>query len=311
MRFQARDGRLLQAIYKYDGVLARRQLMEMFWSNSSARAMEKRLAKLHQTGYIAWPTLEQRRTRPIPESILWLDWRGILWVAGRSGISIPAPSHGNENQMRKLEKRLREKGIHWVREPLWAQLGHDLAVVDFRLRMEKAVRRFPGISLEEWVNESAFRRKPDIIEYELRRNGGVRQVRKKMIPDGYFAIDIFDGKYRLHEGAARARFLLEVDMATHDNPSFCKEKVLPGIAYILSSSYQRRFGDNSGRWLIVTTGERRLLNLKRQVEAEAGEGASIFYFTTFDQVRPDTILSAPIWKRGGDTEQHKLFKFLD
>ncbi len=110
MRFQERDGELLQAIYEYDGVLARRQLMELFWPNRSARAMEKRLAKLHQMGYIAWPTLEQRRTRPIPESIVWLDWKGIAWIAGRSGMSIPSPASKNENQMRILEKRLREKG---------------------------------------------------------------------------------------------------------------------------------------------------------------------------------------------------------
>ncbi len=139
----------------------------------------------------------------------------------------------------------------------------------------------------------------------------LRHVRKKVIPDGYFAIDILDGRYRIRGDATRARFLLEVDMASHDNPSFGKEKVLPGIAYILSSAFRKRFGDNSGRWLIITTGERRLLNLKRQVEAEAGEGASIFYFTTFDQVRPETILSAPIWHRGGDSDQHKLFGFLD
>ena len=226
MRFQERDGELLQAIYRYDGVLARRQLMELFWPNRSVRAMEKRLAKLHQMGYIAWPTLAQRRTRPIPESIVWLDWKGIAWIAGRSGISVPMPARTNENQMRKLVKGLREKGIHWVREPLWTQLGHDLAVVDFHLHMEKAVSQFPGISLEEWVNESTFRIKPDIVEYELRKNGGVQHVRKKVIPDGYFAIDILDGRYRIRGDATRARFLVEVDMASHDNPSFGKEKVI-------------------------------------------------------------------------------------
>jgi len=31
MRFQSRDGEMIQAIHKYDGVLARRQIKNLFW----------------------------------------------------------------------------------------------------------------------------------------------------------------------------------------------------------------------------------------------------------------------------------------
>ena len=305
MRFQVRDGELLQTIYEHGGVMARRQLMELFWPDRSSRAMEKRLAKLHQRLYIAWPTLGQRRTRPIPEPIVWLGWQGILWIAGQQGISAAVPNGENENQMRKLEKSLREKGIRWLREPRWAQLTHDLKIVDFRLCVEQAVKLNPAITLEEWVNESEFHANPDVVEYEVKTNGHVKRVHKKVIPDGYFAI--IDGGHRSKGTSARSRFLLEIDMANHDNPSFGREKVLPGIAYLLSPAYRQRFGDNSGRWLVVTTGERRLSNLKRQAEKVTSGDASSFYFTTFDQIRPETIFSISIWYRGGDEDRHKLF----
>ena len=56
MRFQARDYEILKAIYESDGVLAKRQLQQLFWSGMTPRAMEKRLAKLYYEGYLAWPS---------------------------------------------------------------------------------------------------------------------------------------------------------------------------------------------------------------------------------------------------------------
>ena len=55
MRFQTRDGEILQAIYEYGGLLAGRHLQEMFWPDKSLRAMQKRLSELFTNGYIARP----------------------------------------------------------------------------------------------------------------------------------------------------------------------------------------------------------------------------------------------------------------
>jgi hypothetical protein len=46
LRFQPRDEEILNMIYEYGGVVAKRQLKEVFWPNKTDRAMEKRLAKL-------------------------------------------------------------------------------------------------------------------------------------------------------------------------------------------------------------------------------------------------------------------------
>ena len=102
--------------------------------------------------------------------------------------------------------------------------------------------------------------------------------------------------------------MLELDRATEDNPRFAREKVRPGLAYLRSKAYKDRFGFQTGRWLVVTTGERRMQNMKHQAELAIGTDARVFYFTTYGQIRPDTLLTAPIWYRGGDDHPCPLFR---
>ena len=80
----------------------------------------------------------------------------------------------------------------------------------------------------------------------------------------------------------------------------------PGLAYLRSEAYRQRFGYGSGRWLVVTTGARRMHNLKCQAERVAGQEAKVFYFTA-EKVRPETVLTGPIWWRGGAVQPCALF----
>jgi hypothetical protein len=306
MRFQKRDGAILTAIYEYDGVLARRHLKRLFWPDATLRAMQKRLAKLIGSGYLAKPTPHQRRTQPIPEPVYWLGWKGIIWVAGQYDVVVDPPANQGENQMRKLAKNLRDQGIRWLREPRWIQLAHDLAVVDFRMAVEKAVNELPALNLEEWKHESEFRCDGDAVAYKTTgRDGMVKQMEKRVYPDSYFVIV---DERRLAQGLlARARFLLELDNATHPNERFGREKVVPGVAYINSPEYKARFGDNSGRWLVVTTGEVRMSNLMDQVQRVTRGGATLFLFTTFDKSQSGNVLTKHIWRQEGKEEPIPLF----
>jgi len=56
--------------------------------------------------------------------------------------------------------------------------------------------------------------------------------------------------------------------------------------------------------LTVTTGEKRLDNLRRLTEE--AEGKVKFWFTTFDQLTPETVLTAPIWQVASLPEPKKL-----
>jgi hypothetical protein len=299
-RFQARDASILQVLHGYDGVLAKRQIKDLFWPQASLQAMERRLSLLFQAGYINMPSIEQRRINPIPEPIVWLDWKGILFIAAEIGLQAQEPKTINENQSRRIEKQMREAGLRWQREPRWSQLAHDIAVNDFRLAVEAAAKKWPSITLESWTPEGEFLSNMDVIS--LTGEGRQKGVR----PDGFFVIQ--DHMRPINNSPAKARFLLELDFSTHPLARFGRDKAKPGLAYIRSQEYRERFGFNSGRWLVVCKSKTRLSNLKRQTEAVLGNQCKVFLFTTIDQVTPETVLTKPIWLKASTNEYVKLIE---
>lgn len=298
MRFQERDGELLLAVQNLDGVVARRHLKYLFWPDKTWRAMERRLSLLKAGGYIEWPSLEQRKTYPVPEPVVWLGWKGAFYLAGRAGIQIEKPPKINEYHLRKFERDLRERGLHWLREPRWIQLKHDLTVIDLRFWVKNSLHAVGNLELEEWVNESAFRIKTDTIEFEYKKTSDKDiwvMKRRGVRPDGFFTI--IDKERMGKTNAYTARFLLEVDMATHDNFSFGVEKAAAGVAYVQSHQFRERFGSNVANWLVVTTGDIRMKNLIKQTKERALEYSRMFYFTKMDYMPKHNFFLDPIWKK--------------
>jgi len=309
MHFQERDGQIISAIHQYDGVLSRRQIKAMFWPKATTQAMERRLSLLFHNCFLNWPDPDQRRTKPIPEPLVWLGWRGILYVASRIGIEVHEPTKDGENQIRLLEKNLRKSGLSWKREPRWSQLAHDIAVNDFRMIVERAVRKWPSLTLETWLPEGEFFSKMDVISVPYTDPRGEKKSRRKGIrPDGFFIL--VDHLRQIKNSPARGRFLLEFDNGNHPLNRFGRDKAVPGVQYLRSKAYKQRFGFNSGRWLVVCNSKQRLHNLKTQTEKMVGQDASIFLFTTMDQARPETVLNAPIWLRGGSAKMERLVKTI-
>ena len=257
---------------RFDGVLSDEQIKRMFFTGMSQLQFRMRL--LYQNGYVARP--DRRRRASIPRMVFWLTEHGAAYVAGLSGTPLAEFSYR--------------------REPKWLQLTHDLAVNDVRITLMQACQSNLGVVLEEWIPQSHFWAHPDRVEFQLPDG---KQEKRYIRPDGYAVVT---------HGSYVARLLLELDRATEHNPRFGVEKVIPGIAYVRSDSYRRRFGFNSGKWLVITTSERRLQNMKRACERVAGSGAGLFYFTTLDRVAADTIFSSPIWYRGGGEEPIRLLQ---
>ncbi len=296
LHFQARDADVLQTIQDMGGVMAKRQLKALFWQDKTKRAMEKRLAKLKSYAYIDWASLEQRRVNPNPEPVVWLDWKGACYLASLSGIKVNLPEKNNENQKRMLHKNLRMGGFSWLREPRWSQLYHDLTVIDVRLTFQHYCAQFGLIHLEEWVNESEFRSHMDVVDVKFTtRQQKVINKKKGICPDGMLVL-VDERRRRLNQ-PFRARFLLEVDLATHDNLSFGWEKSLAGSAYIKSKAYRERFGNNSGRWLVITTSDIRMKHLMKQTEKMIHKDADLFLFTTFQDFFSGNALQERIWSK--------------
>lgn len=263
MQLTDRDIRILKAVHAYDGVLADYQIQRLFFTGKSQ--MQHRTMLLFQHGYLNRPDRRQRAA--LPCLVYWLSKKGAAFVAGLSG------EDGSSS--------------YWRRPPRWNQIMHDLALNDLRIILTTACERHQGLTLDTWLGQREFLADTDQITYRDRTG---RERRRLMRPDGYFVIRM---------GKPHFPFLLELDRRTEDNPRFMREKVYPGVAYLGSPAYVTRFGYNAGRWLVVTTGTRRRDNMKRQAERAVGAQAALFYFTTFDQIRPETVLTEPIWYRGG------------
>ena len=258
MRLTERDKRILEAVHAYDGMLGFSQLKRMFFTGESQA--KHRLKLLYQNRYLNRPNKEQRRK--VPELIYWLDKRGAKIVAGL-----------NSSTYREFS---------WRKKPRWFQVDHDLAVNDFRLDLVAACKNHPAVNLQIWIPESEFWSFPDKVTYRYQNREKKRNIR----PDGYFMLTTEDHYLR---------YLLEIDRSTEDNPRIYREKILPGQAYIKSQAYEDRFGHSSGRWLFVTTGNKRLRNMLNQAKRAKTKG--IFYFTTYDQITTQSIINDPIWMR--------------
>jgi hypothetical protein len=306
MRFQPRDGLILWFIYLLDGVVGRRHIKDMYWPNATQRAMLRRLSLLVQYGYLDRPSMDHRKSNPYTQAVYWLGWKGIIWIAQQLGVEVDLPKNLGENQMRTLEGDLRKQGIHWLREPKWGKLQHDLAVVDFRLALERSANELPAIGIEQWTTEREFRSNMDRIEFRAVGKGGkITKGERGVIPD--FFVIIADEDRKREGRVYRLPLLLEIDMASHPVKSrFSRQKIAPYAAYIRSSAYRERFGLDSGNWLIVTSGERRMENLMKRTVETLGSDAGNFFFTVIDRIGNGNLLTSPIWLEADGREKISL-----
>jgi hypothetical protein len=268
IRLTERDHKILETLHVFDGMLSLTQVDQLFFAGRGTTQPRARMRALFENGYVNMPASSDVHKVPLGETIYWLDQRGAEVVAGLHGEPL--------------------KAFKWREKPRWSLIAHDLKVNDFRLMVMAACEAAPTLTLHRWMPESEFWSYPDRVTYKDHTGASrTRQVR----PDGFFTIrrpaPTHPGK--LEEFA----FLLEIDMSTEDNPRFAREKVRPGVAYLKSDAYQERFGLRYGRWLVVTTGERRRDNMRSHTRGAGGKG--LFYFTTFDQLSAETVLIEPIW----------------
>lgn len=275
MVFTARDGRILEHIWEYDGFLADRQVRDLEFNPTGLRQAQDRLGKLFHNDYLN--RTNRRGKAAHGEMIYWLTKKGAEYVA-------------------------EVKGIEWTdfryARVLKRSMEHDILVNDFTIIIHKACEVSADLVLVHWVNESAFRADRDRVAYTTMAG---KPASRDVIPDRYYLIE------RPGDKKFRSRLLLELDNTTHPNTRFADEKVLAGLAYIRSKEYLARFGSNGGRWLVVTTSDQRLGFLKETTERAAKRDARVFYFTTFERVAVDSVLTEPIWYPGGEDAPVALF----
>ena len=270
IRITPRDKRILETIHAFDGLLSLQQVDRLFFSGKGRSQPRARMRLLYDNAYVNMPVPENIHQVPIGETIYWLDHKGASTVAGLRGQSV--------NQLK------------WRSKPRYSLIDHDLRVNDFRIAIREACRLREGIELRSWIPESEFASRPDRIKFET---SSAKLVTRSLRPDGYFLVE-----RKTRFGLTKLfAFLLEIDMGSEDNPRFAREKIQPGVAYLKSSEYAKRFGTRHGRYLVITSGERRRHNMKAHAERNGGKG--LFYFSTFDDLSAESVLTRPVWLLAG------------
>ena len=198
----------------------------------------------------------------------------ILYTVGKRGAQVLVETFGYERSQLRLPKRA-TLGWHLVE--------HLLKVNDVRVAVMLAARQ-DGITLETWLDETTFRAQPDYVSLTT-KSGRKRQ--KPVFPDGYFCLVTPRGT---------ARFFLEIDRGTELLSKFAPQ-IAVYEAYVASGGYQTRFQAKSLRVLVVTATERRVRSLMRVTQKVGGDRK--YWFTTFDRVNTETILTGAIWQRLG------------
>ncbi len=177
-------------------------------------------------------------------------------------------------------------------------LTHLLANNDIRVAVTLAAE--PPFQLATWLSERQLMERHRSDRFPLPSANG-KTMQAAVEPDGYFLLQ--HGNYPYH-------CFVECDLGTvaglrtSGRERDWRGKIRRYLGYYRSGLYAKRYGTHGMRVLTVTTSEKRLANLKAVTEAVGGKAR--FWFTTFAQLHPQTVLSGPIWQVAGRDGLHSL-----
>ena len=113
-----------------------------------------------------------------------------------------------------------------------------------------------------------------------------------LIPDGYF---------EMRAAAGTLCCFLEIDMGT-EAPKIWLTKIALYIQLAVSGDFQRHFGQERFRVLVITTTEKRMDAIRRAIRRSTEK---IFWLSTFEQITGRGFWS-PVWSRPTGDQRHCL-----
>lgn len=158
---------------------------------------------------------------------------------------------------------------------------HNKRIRDLRAYVLRA-SAITHIPVVHWIKDRTIRQTHEEDKVLVSHNGTA--LTRSWMPDGIFTLQIAGEEWW---------YPVEIDMANQSLDTWAvKMKTI--ITHRQRGLYQARYGTNSQRNLILTTGEERLANLMRVAE-DAG-AKTRFWFATWDQVTEHTIFTGRIWR---------------
>lgn len=289
IRLTARDAEILEALHGVE-YLTTHQICALFFSESQGaigptKACERRMRLLHAAGLVRRIEQPVKRGEGSKPFIYALSKKGAEFLITETGID-PAD-------------------IDWRPQSFEANtpfLNHLLTTTDLRIALMKASKQ-AGVEVVEWIDERELRI-AKMFDYVMLTGRTGQEARTAVIPDAVFVLER-DGK--------RALFFVEIDLRTVTvEPKLFERK---GMAkkfrtyeiYFNTPEFLARYEGRRARVLTVTTGEKRVNNLKQVTERVASESKGLFWFSTFDRaLDPAQLLASPIWTVAGDDTLHTL-----
>lgn len=300
LSLRERDFQMLETIGACGGVTAL-QLSALYFPPYRYPASvahsngERRLMLLHKHGYVArveQPQILSEGRKPFVHT---LTKKGAQLLAQYLGCDI------SDLQWRALEG----ESEHF--------LDHLLLTNNVRIALMSAVRKLPyGVSIRAWRDDATLKRMHSQDRLKLETGEG-RVETRILVPDAYMLLygeRVRDFRNPAEPPSPRElHHFLEIDRGTETGASTVEyrrtwaKKIKMYLAYY-EQFYEQRYGTKGLRVLTVTTSEKRKQNLMEITERVGGRFR--FWFTTFDQITTESILTEPIWLMTGRAEPTPL-----
>jgi Replication-relaxation len=259
-----RDISIIEMVYAYRGCGVE-HLHARFWpGDATPSASYRRVARLVHEHYLAAHRLPSLTGWGSGKALLTLGHRGRRTLAECRGISVRA--------LPRLKVAQSTLFIH-----------HHFAVCDFRVALDLAAEQLSAVELREWIAEEKLRAAPMKVEDRSSVERGQSPDPIVLIPDGAFVL-----VYKERE----ERAFLEMDLGTIA-PKRLQRKLRGYLLQQASVPFPVFF---------VVPDEQRTALVASLTAHEAetiGADPTRIFVAVRDDVRADTILSAPVWQQCG------------
>lgn len=289
LRLTERDTAVIEKVYDYRA-LTTEHIEALCFTPTTRSKCKLRLKLLYHHGFLLRTEQPQSLTEGRKPFVYWLDKKGAEFIAINRGIEF--------------------SDVAW--KPSTHKIGpqflyHLLDTNTVRIAISLAAQQH-GMTITEWHDEETLRKDHanDVVTIKGLQGGEQKTI---VIPDDYFALEV----PIVAEGRSiYPRLFVEIDRRTvtgeasvsNQSQRDWAHKIQAYVAYYHSEALKQRYGSTAGRVITITTGDKRAANLKAITERVGGK--SRFWFTTFEQLSADTVLTEPIWSVAGRNGRYTL-----
>jgi hypothetical protein len=205
-----------------------------------------------------------------------------------------------------LDCPVTELSFYRMREQRFSSpfLDHLIRTNDVRVALIKAVERSGHAHISTWLDEVTLRQLHSHDTLVIKGAYG-KQHQTVLVPDSYFLLHTEQPEIHDYHTFVEIDLGSERTLGTDANRQDFAHKITLYQLYYTSGLYQKRYGAQGMRVLIVTTSATRLTNLKQITERMGGK--TRFWFTTFAAIMADDyLLTTPIWQIASKDGFHPL-----